>query len=496
MMYLADEESHLKRQKCCDGSDDVSAVDRLSTLPDEIICDILSLLPIKSAVATSLLSKSWRLRWTQVTSFDIENQWWSDCRDFVDFVNNMFMFSEPRTIHRFHLNCENLEFPHHLANLYYGFHRITAWLSSAVCQKVRFVDVSVLSQEKRCPAFTDGTDLPGELFTCKTLEILKLTGPFIIKVPSEVEVCLPRLVHLELILVHCKYEEKSLCKLLRGCPVLESFKFERKHWFTSSPEINWSISSPSLKRLEIYLRDDGDAAGFISALGLQKRYKLEIDAPTLEKLVLTDRVSAEISIHGGSIKEADLDIRWFGHLLDRNYHNSIVQLIQGLNHVKILTLSERTVEVLGGATCCKLSRTSLWSTSFEGLTKLVVKLDYSISWDCLIDLINCCPALETLEIIHLPCDFPYGDDRIHGRRWRDQIFIRILREGKVFDTLPRCSLSSLTRVVYKGRTGLKDETPMLLYILNPAIVTKSVEVDLRSDSSDDSPNFELTLSFV
>ncbi|KAM0007030.1 putative F-box domain-containing protein [Helianthus debilis subsp. tardiflorus] len=46
--------------------------DRLSMLPEDILSRILSLMPTKYAVRTSVLSKRWRYTWTSVTNLDFD----------------------------------------------------------------------------------------------------------------------------------------------------------------------------------------------------------------------------------------------------------------------------------------------------------------------------------------------------------------------------------------------------------------------------------------
>ncbi|RHN47340.1 putative F-box domain-containing protein [Medicago truncatula] len=53
------------------------AVDKINSLPDEILSQILSLIPVEEAAATSILSK----RWTHLWKF-------TDCIDFTDIILN------------------------------------------------------------------------------------------------------------------------------------------------------------------------------------------------------------------------------------------------------------------------------------------------------------------------------------------------------------------------------------------------------------------------
>ncbi|KAF6173058.1 hypothetical protein GIB67_038868 [Kingdonia uniflora] len=53
---------------------DASGEDRISSLPEVILSHILSLLPTKYAVATSVLSTQWKYRWTSITNVDFNDQ--------------------------------------------------------------------------------------------------------------------------------------------------------------------------------------------------------------------------------------------------------------------------------------------------------------------------------------------------------------------------------------------------------------------------------------
>ena len=51
----------------------VELVDRISALPDDLIVSIVSLLPLKEAAATSVLSTRWHHIWTFVTTLDFQH---------------------------------------------------------------------------------------------------------------------------------------------------------------------------------------------------------------------------------------------------------------------------------------------------------------------------------------------------------------------------------------------------------------------------------------
>jgi hypothetical protein len=107
--------SSRKRQKAAvveendgGGSDET---DKFSSLPDSVLCHILSFLPIKTAISKSLVSRRWRHLWKYRQIFDFYND--SDEDDaplemftkFAFFVNDVLALRRSRDIRKFSLFC-------------------------------------------------------------------------------------------------------------------------------------------------------------------------------------------------------------------------------------------------------------------------------------------------------------------------------------------------------------------------------------------------------
>ncbi|PQP98604.1 uncharacterized protein Pyn_24289 [Prunus yedoensis var. nudiflora] len=75
-VQLKDDEYNLdesgKRRKIIKDDEHKVVEDRISELPYEVIVSIVSLLPLKEAVATSILSRRWRYVWSSTTTLNLE----------------------------------------------------------------------------------------------------------------------------------------------------------------------------------------------------------------------------------------------------------------------------------------------------------------------------------------------------------------------------------------------------------------------------------------
>nr|GEX73047.1 hypothetical protein [Tanacetum cinerariifolium] len=203
--------------------------DRLSNFPEELLSNILSLMPTKSAVQTCILSKRWRYSWTLIHNFDFDNMYSIYGKDgWSRFVERVFVHCKTPEV--------NL-FQSHYAEIY--IKSVSKWIDEAVRLNVRNVDVSA-----------GYLDLPSSLFVCKTLTKLRLdcniySRDGLWNHPSSVN--LPCLKTLELA---TNYPSPNTIKLIRGCQVLESLSLKVNR-FDRNEDIILDI--PTLKILKLTL---------------------------------------------------------------------------------------------------------------------------------------------------------------------------------------------------------------------------------------------------
>ncbi|CAI9099215.1 OLC1v1036000C1 [Oldenlandia corymbosa var. corymbosa] len=437
-----------KSQKLSDDCGVIQQIDRISSLPEPIISHILSFLPTKSAVATGFVSKSWKHRWTGLTSFDFDDDWWrnrskksSRARDngaedpnkmrFVDFVNMVLInLNTEISMAKFRLKVNNRKF--------LSIH-LNIWINFAIARKIRVLDLVMMSSEFWIDNWDHDLEfyLPSVLYNCGTLEVLKLQGPFLFKAPHVI--CLPKLVDLELLSVKFDSAE-SFRKLISGCEALQCLRIVRNH-FTDGLQI-CNISSLTLKRLVINIDFDEcycDQPG---------EYKLKIDTPAVEYLVLNDCVSDEISMQGlTSLNEAVLDGR-----------RLTIGLLEACDQGKVL---EFPYKVIYNNIIPPPEGTDRFSVSFKWLTNLKIQKDRSAPLGYFMDLFDFCCQLKVLVIEN---GFFGSCFHYQKRYWRDPI------------NVPRCLLYSLTEISYKGLEGTEDELAMLNFVLNHALVMKSVHI--------------------
>jgi len=200
-----------------------SGEDRISELPDDVLCYILSFLTTKEAIATSLLSKRWTRLSSMFPSLRIHCS-----QPIIRHHGHAHIFLASHTAQKitsFHLQCDRDE----VCCSQYA----NEWVSGVVAKKVENLNISFCKAHARRLSFCTS-------FTCSTLVTLNIQGPFHLFIPSSVH--LPNLKTMHLRVKSC-LPHSNLCNLISESPALELFYYRPKFFDQPLDEMKIVLSS-------------------------------------------------------------------------------------------------------------------------------------------------------------------------------------------------------------------------------------------------------------
>ncbi|CAA7025388.1 unnamed protein product [Microthlaspi erraticum] len=322
-------------------------MDIISQLSDDLLLRILSFVPTKDVVATSLLSKRWRYLWKLVPQLEYDDSnHIGDYKIFSQYVYRSLLANKAPVVEYFHLNlgmdCPVID--------------ISLWIDTAVSRRVRELEIDIRSCQEVC--FT----LPSSVYTSETLETLTLVSFVLLNVP--VNVSLPSLTSL--ILENVDYaDDQTLPRLLSGCPNLEEL-FVQRH--DSDETMDATVVVPSLQRLTMLETHSGTRGRYV------------IDVPSLKYLSITENVVYNFRQieNMPELEEADLDIT----------HGVTQRFLRALTSVRRLSLSVSLSEVMNPS-----------GMIFNQLVHLELNTYAQGWWDLLTHMLQDSPKLKTLKLI-------------------------------------------------------------------------------------------------
>ncbi|CAN8325996.1 unnamed protein product [Cochlearia groenlandica] len=323
-------------------------MDKISQLSDDLLLRILSFVPTKDVVGTSLLSKRWRFLWKlmPILEYDDSNHI-GDYKIFSQFVYRSLLSNKAPVLDKFELSvgseCPCVD--------------IGLWIDNTVSRRVRDLEIEIRSIKE------EFVSMPSSLYNSDTLVALRLIDFVLLNAP--LSVCLPSLKILSLECVNYK-DDGTLPRLLSGCPNLEDLLVERCEGDTT---MNSIIVVPSLQILTLIDTCSG------------KCDRNVIDAPSLKYITITDNVvynSRQIE-NMPKLDEANVEIS----------HGVTHEFLRALTSARRLSLCLSLSEVMNP---CGM------------IFNQLVHLDlYTIDegwWDLLARMLQDSPNLQTLKLIN------------------------------------------------------------------------------------------------
>ena len=273
----------LRARPCgCGGSSSLSSStddykDIISSLPDCLLIHILSFLPTRASVATSILSSRWRSLWKLVPVLDLDQRLLFTRLDtdypgptrtnsnfsFLDAASNIWTLRNAIPLSKLRLhwtsNCDSF--------------LVDTWVQDTLLRGgLQELDLYIFINGPNPPL-----EMPTTLFFSSTLASLILTGDILLNPPASAST-FPSLRTLALGGVrYAKHD--SISTLLAACPVLQdlSLSVETSNFYglgESAGKVKVIVLVPTLKTLDILWPADECWL-----------YKLQINTPALERFV-------------------------------------------------------------------------------------------------------------------------------------------------------------------------------------------------------------------
>ncbi|XP_074302476.1 F-box/FBD/LRR-repeat protein At5g22660-like [Silene latifolia] len=383
--------------------------DRLSSLPDDILIEILSCLPIRLAMATECLSRRWRGLWTNITCIHIDNHKFNSSRDLdITFDDIIARITSP-LIHSFSVELVNLRHTPYCVQ-YPKRNPNYSWLRQICDQNVR--QLKVTSIWKFChPNVTNiwkfcrqsiwkvcqpndyyliqsWFALPSFIWVTQSLVSLELDTTLTLQLPDDKDpINLPNLKKLHLCSISINVE--SLEKLIKACPSLEELGFV--YTSCAGPYYCRGRISRRLTRL-CYIKFSHQNLQRLFIKNLPNNYRVVVNAPKLEYLAIRASKSVGLRFEEEPMMlcEAKID------LIDYNYYYKCV-----LTEDEIKSMT-KFYGVFSNVTILSpdifVLKNSWPSNMFCNATKLTLSMTASCNINILLAMLELCPVLDVLTL--------------------------------------------------------------------------------------------------
>ncbi|WCJ35145.1 F-box/RNI-like/FBD-like domains-containing protein [Euphorbia peplus] len=381
--------------------------DLISKLPDEILVQILSRLPTKDAIATTILSKRWEYLWTSTSNLVFKDDFLLAYQGEVVRKLNSLIFKNYVNRALFYHGRSMLQKCRMMFRTKYFSDCIYTWVCAVITYNIEelvIFDGSLTVQH-----------LPWRLFTCKSLVNLKIYGEFVLDLPTYV--CFPSLRVLHLFKV-VFVDDASMHMLLSSCPVLEDLHLILQ---TMSFVRVLNVSIPSLKKLAIHSR--------------VQDCRIEINTPCLEYLQHT---------------------RAFGHSFVNLFSSLITAELDGTVNIDLLNAISQVESLVLKEHCMQQLRIIDWNNTvpkFGKLKRMELHIGRNYDWELLLNFLKCTPNLQVLV-------FPNGLARLKSNGIDFERF-----DWHWPEFVPKCLSLDVKTIEVCNFVGFEEELYFIKYLL-------------------------------
>ncbi|XP_056862458.1 F-box/FBD/LRR-repeat protein At5g18770-like [Raphanus sativus] len=408
--------------------------DRISLLPEQLLCHILGFLTTEEAVWTSVLSSPWSHLWKSVPRLELDSSSFASDRVCVDFIDEFLAFQgKPYYLREFKLTIDHDVF-HSDVSLYEPcLGRVDMRKMERYQVENRFEQLSV--DNIATPPLT--------LSACEALVCLKL---HFVRLNEFVSLSLPCLktMYLEDVVMPSDAAAEAL---ISSSPVLEVLKISVS---VDDAVVALRVCSKSLKSF---------ALKGVERFYVRGRYSVLIDAPKLEHLSLMDYYhfkSFKIISAADSFK-VEIDVEF---VLMRGYLSEtkmIYNLVKSFSGVEDMTISWTSLKFIYSS-FHQMKR----PPKFHDLTVLRATMCLYASPKLLPVVLESCPNLK-----HLTLELVIDDST-------DPVSIRIST------VLPSCLVSSLESVEIESPVTEKAiELKLARYFMKNSTTLKKLVLRLN-----------------
>ncbi|CAA0808505.1 Unknown protein [Striga hermonthica] len=353
----------------------MASIDLLSSLPDDVIFHILSFLPTKLSMATSVLGKRWRFLWAHVPSLHFSGPP-PLCNFTEEGARALYYFKKEGTrasdmIHKIILRhkakrIDSLTLYHFNCSEY----QLETLITTAIDRSIRNLYLELKFHA-----------IPKSLFNCKTIVDLTLCISTM-SLSAVDNVSLPSLKKFHVSTNVVCENDGALPHFLSGCPSLEELSMAIIFDYDYVGCIN--ISSPTIKTLKLDLSYEFDPD--------EPEYMLIINTPALRYLQVDDYDLECITIPIAmiSLDDASICLIYYSFSDLKTNYISKVKFLHSLCYVKCLKISGCDFDefVDGGV--------AFSTVKFDNLTKLEVQLNFK--WSLLVKFLEVADNLQVLIV--------------------------------------------------------------------------------------------------